>query len=376
MVRLKMWVCLVWFGLAGTAMAAQFTTNLTVRSVSRDFIVYTPPSYDGSTPAPLLFMFHGLTGFAADAASAYYDWQTLAATEGVIVIFPESLTGLDVPVGWESIPNADKHWDINAGSADSQDLDFVSAMYDWATNTYNIRTSHVFTTGHSYGAYFSSYSAVHLSDKIVAFGEHSGGLISGFWPTPVPAGAPKVSGIMLHAPNDSVVAYQSSVDLYNALTNNGHTAEFVQLGSIDHAWDKAHNQTQWDFFMSQAPVIDDDSDGLPDAWENDNGLDTVSDDTAGDLDGDGLSNLGEYIAGTVPTNGQSVLTLTTDLAGGGEIVSWSTVTNRQYTLVCTSNLTAGAIWAPVVSQAGSGGTLSYTNVEGSAFYQLRVSLAD
>jgi hypothetical protein len=47
---------------------------------------------------------------------------------------------------------------------------------------------------------------------------------------------------------------------------------------------------------------DDDNDGMPDTWEIQYGLDPLVDDASGDLDGDGVSNLDEYNAGTDPTN--------------------------------------------------------------------------
>lgn len=54
-----------------------------------------------------------------------------------------------------------------------------------------------------------------------------------------------------------------------------------------------------------APGSDDDGDGMPYAWEIANGLNPSVNDAAGDLDGDGLSNLTEYQRGTNPRNGDS-----------------------------------------------------------------------
>ena len=52
--------------------------------------------------------------------------------------------------------------------------------------------------------------------------------------------------------------------------------------------------------MGDACDDDDDNDGMPDAWENQYGLNPLIDDASGDLDGDGWSNLKEYERGTDP----------------------------------------------------------------------------
>ncbi len=48
--------------------------------------------------------------------------------------------------------------------------------------------------------------------------------------------------------------------------------------------------------------LDDDQDGMPDAYENQYGLDPLKDDAQGDLDGDGVDNISEYRSGTDPAN--------------------------------------------------------------------------
>jgi hypothetical protein len=50
---------------------------------------------------------------------------------------------------------------------------------------------------------------------------------------------------------------------------------------------------------------DDDNDGMPDAWENQHGLNPLVNDAANDLDGDGWSNLDEYHRGTDPGDPES-----------------------------------------------------------------------
>ena len=144
-------------------------------------------------------------------------------------------------------------------------------MIDWATANYNINTSQIFTTGHSWGAYFSYYVARYRSDDIAAFAAHSGGLggVSFLGSTPpVPTGpspTPTLNGIVLHAVDDGLVPYSNSQDLYDDLLANGHNVyddgigndgiiEVDGWGPDNHRYRLQHNQTQWDYFLSVSPT--------------------------------------------------------------------------------------------------------------------------
>ena len=237
----------IWILLASLLVAsgpqAATTTTVDIQSAgrSRQFIAYVPTSYDPSEPAPLLFMMHGLLSSAADAArpAGPYRWQTLAEQETFIVLFPNSYQ--------------DDSWDMN-----SADADFVRDMISWSIENYNIKTTHIFSTGHSMGAFFSYFAATQLRNDlhpISVFAAHSGGIVGGFWPTSVPSSPPRLQGMLLHSPGDSVVPYSWSTDLHNALLNRGHVSELVTLANgLDHNWDRSYNTTQWDFFLAQAPV--------------------------------------------------------------------------------------------------------------------------
>jgi subtilisin family serine protease len=79
---------------------------------------------------------------------------------------------------------------------------------------------------------------------------------------------------------------------------------------------------------------DDDNDGLPNTWEQQyfgNPTNTLG---AADIDGDGSSNLDEFIAGTRPDSMTSSLRITKVRAEPGPTLTltWPTVTNRIYTI--------------------------------------------
>lgn len=240
-------------------------TSIDVGGTKRHFAYYVPDSYDPGKPIPLLFMFHGLGGDHSEksggsAENKYYGWQSSAHKNGFIVLFPDSLKG-----------TFGKHWDIPFdGSDSSMDLPFIDEMLVWAKSKFNISTSQIFTTGHSFGAFFSYYVARWRSNDIAAFAEHSGGLkLGGFFSVAkVPSGPspkPKLHGILLHAPDDGLARYSSTQDLYDQLVANKHNVyedgegkdgiiEVKGWGPDKHRYRLAHNQTQWDFFMKVAPM--------------------------------------------------------------------------------------------------------------------------
>lgn len=87
-----------------------------------------------------------------------------------------------------------------------------------------------------------------------------------------------------------------------------------------------------DLASRPSPMGDTDADGLPDVWERRHGLivgEAASDRGEDDRDGDGVNNLGEFLAGTDPTQAGSVLRLGGELdAAGGLLLRWNRVPGR------------------------------------------------
>lgn len=248
--------------------------NTLINGINRSYLVYRPTTCV-TKACPVLLMFHQLGATANDAANNY-GWQETADKNEFIAVFPESLIipKKDIKLGNTVIyPGYDvegKHWDIANVSLPldqrytTQDVEFVKTILNDLPKNYQILNSHIFSTGHSYGAFFSYYLSVCLPDKITAFAEHSGGYVSfaGAYSFAIPARDAKanpdfnVPGLLLNSTGDNIVPYSWAQALQTELQTKGYTNEFVTLDAgLGHGWDISKNQKQWDFFLAHSPAI-------------------------------------------------------------------------------------------------------------------------
>ncbi len=130
-------------------------------------------------------------------------------------------------------------------------------------------------------------------------------------------------------------------------------------------------------FFTLAGVTDSDSDGMPDTWETANGLGrfdaTGVNGANGDLDGDGFSNLDEFLAGTQPDDPTSLLRIT-HIAGGGSEITWASIPGRNYQVFTTTDINAPFVPLSATNTASSSLT-SFTNTAPASvkeFYRVKV----
>jgi hypothetical protein len=190
-----------------------------------------------------------------------------------------------------------------------------------------------------------------------------------------------ISGAMRMYINGVVESHQptfsGSLNASNTAFRLGSVAE-QYAGLLDDVrlYDVALSATDIQAIMTPPPG-DADWDGILDSWETNYFPSISACDPNADVDGDGLNNMQEYIAGTVPTNASSLFKISDAVARGSTgYIYWPSVSGRNYAVYRSTNITKAWDTLPVTNNiAGDGTTKSYvdsTNAN-AAYYRLGVT---
>jgi len=147
-----------------------FDQHLKVGGITRDYIVHVPPGLDPTTPAPLLFVFHGAEG-TADGMMLLTWFNAEARRKGFVVVYPDSNGG---------------RWDFTG----MKDLALVDAIVERIGNRISIDEDRLFASGFSNGALMAIWMTCNRSDQVAATGIVGGTILSGLpcsFRRPVPA---------------------------------------------------------------------------------------------------------------------------------------------------------------------------------------------
>ena len=181
---------------SSTSQAQTGTFNLALShdGLTREYILYVPSSYTGSTQVPLLFNFHGFSGTSSGQMNDS-DMRSLSETETFILVYPQG-----------SLLGGYSHWNaaLSGGSNKStaDDVGFVETMISSISSSYQVDSTRIYACGYSNGGFFSYFLAGHRSNVVAAVGSVSGTMLEG---NPDPANP--VPTINLHGTSDSVVPY-------------------------------------------------------------------------------------------------------------------------------------------------------------------------
>ena len=138
--------------------------------IEREYIVYIPLSYDGSNNVPVMFNFHGGSGYANDFIYTN-DMRPIADTAGFIAVYPQG--AIDPEGGTTS-------W-IHKAPTDHDDIFFVEAIIDALSLEYSIDQSRIYACGYSEGAILSYELGCRLNSKIAAFAAVSGSMLEDYY---------------------------------------------------------------------------------------------------------------------------------------------------------------------------------------------------
>ena len=139
---------------------AQGYTSATIQhdGLTREYSIYVPASYDGTTDFPLLFNFHGgddvITNWQTTA-----DMRPIADTANFILVYPQARPDPSDGNSLNWLPKTPGTFD---------DVPFISALIDTIASNYQIYQNRIYACGYSLGGDMSFELGCKLSNRIAA----------------------------------------------------------------------------------------------------------------------------------------------------------------------------------------------------------------
>jgi len=190
----------------------KMTKQLVVNNTNREYIIYVPENFTGTSSLPLLLSFHGLSSnmnFNYD----YTNFGELAERENFIVVHPNGI---------------DNRWTVSA--TNNPDIDFIEALLDQLENDYNIASNRIYSTGMSNGGNFSFTLACGLNDRIAAIASVTGLMLQMAIGDCIPSRPLAV--LHIHGTEDLIANYafvQGGLDFW---TDHNNTNDFPIISDI------------------------------------------------------------------------------------------------------------------------------------------------
>ena len=207
-------------------MRGQTFRTLTVGGTSRTYYAYLPSSVGATTPAPMVFVFHGATMNALDMYTMT-QYTSISDSDGIVTVYldgqsTDSMTAASTLDPWNVSDNAAGvcgAGDLANNPTAMVDFEFMDAIKTDIAQDQCLDTDHLFATGFSMGGYFSHHVGCDRTD-IRAVGPHSGGTIaslSGCATGHVPV-------IIFHGTSDPLIADGCDDPTSNGTAQAGFTA--------------------------------------------------------------------------------------------------------------------------------------------------------
>jgi poly(3-hydroxybutyrate) depolymerase len=176
-------------GCGALALVSSGEGSIEVEGVTRSYLLDVPSGYDGTTPLPIVFAFHGATTSGELFRSRFYGNLPSTMSDAAILVHPDALGD---PTAWDN----------------QVDVPFFDALLASLEATACVDQARVFATGHSSGGFFTNTLGCQRGDVLRAI-------------APVSAGGPFAFGAngcrgevavwLAHAENDETVSFDLGV---------------------------------------------------------------------------------------------------------------------------------------------------------------------
>lgn len=147
--------------------------------------------------------------------------------------------------------------------------------------------------------------------------------------------------------------------------------------SANLGWIDLESGSQYLQLDSLPAPPDSDGDGLPDAWEMFHASNLTSFSATTDRDSDRQSDLGEFLAGTNPTDPEDFLWVEVEVVSNprNSVLQWPTKPNYIYYVDQRASFQVSAPWSAAVAQPvignGSPATVTIPSATNASFYRVR-----
>jgi len=210
------------------------------------------------------------------------------------------------------------------------------------------------------------------------------------WYSVAVTASPTLLSLWLKAPGDTDYVLESSLTIsgawyptefnrawvigqteYNPAENGGFGGYDSFNGEIDEVRISSTVLPSGRFLanvFSGSTNPDSDGDGMDDAWELTN-FGSLGQTSAGDFDGDGTSNITEYLLGLSPVSGSSRFVGSVS----GSTITWTAKAGASFTVQRSTTMTNEASWSDVATVVATGTTGTWTDLSpppGKAFYRV------
>lgn len=185
-----------------TVRAQYVADSFSFGGVMRQYLLYVPPSYDGSQAVPFVLALHGLGDDMNNFAGIRM--EDVADTANFIFAIPQALVDnqLSGATAWNSGAGA-FGITLNPGV---DDVGFLNALMDTVAAYYNIDQTRLYSTGFSMGGFMTNRLGCELNNRIAAIASVSGTIGNGISCHP----GRVVPACHFHGTADATVAYSGN----------------------------------------------------------------------------------------------------------------------------------------------------------------------